>query len=73
MKFSIKYIFAIFAMALLLVSCRNSDETVPVDELKGLTKIKEITNDTHVIDLYSATGTTTQGYNDIKLRFKNKS
>ena len=73
MKFSIKYIFAILAIALLFVSCDNSDDTVPVDELKGLTKIKEITNDTHVIELYSATGTTTQGYNDIKLRFKNKS
>ena len=58
-------------MALLFVSCDNSDDTVPVDELKGLAKIKEITNDTHFIELYSATGNTTQGYNDIKLRFKN--
>ena len=73
MKFSINYIFAILVMALLFVSCDNSDDTVPVDELKGLTKIKEITNDTHFIELYSATGNTTQGYNDIKLRFKNKS
>ena len=73
MKFSINYIFAILVMALLFVSCDNSDDTVPVDELKGLAKIKEITNDTHFIELYSATGNTTQGYNDIKLRFKNKS
>ena len=59
-------------MAILFISCNNSDDTLPLDELKGLTKIKEITNETHIIELYSATGTITQGYNDIKLRFKNK-
>lgn len=74
MKFSIKFITAIFAMALLLVSCRNNDEPItPVNELEGLTKIKEFSNGTHTIELYSASGTTMQGYNDIKLRIKNKS
>ncbi|KIA89443.1 hypothetical protein OA86_06810 [Kaistella jeonii] len=66
-------------MAFLIVSCRTSDTvdsitpTNPNTEIEGLTKIKEITNDTHVIELYSKSGTTILGYNDIKLRIKNKS
>ena len=43
MKTSIKYIVAIFAMALTFVSCSNDDETA-VNELDGITKFKEITN-----------------------------
>ncbi|QOW11238.1 hypothetical protein Q73A0000_13150 [Kaistella flava (ex Peng et al. 2021)] len=78
MKFSFKTIFAVLAMAFLVISCRTSDND-PIDpvnpntEIEGLLKIKEITNDTHVIELYSKSGATTLGYNDIKLRIKNKS
>ena len=76
MKFSFKILFAIFAMAFLFTSCRNDSDdpvTPTVNELEGLTKIKEFSNDTHTIELYSATGTTSLGYNDIKLLIKNKS
>lgn len=76
MKFSFKILFAIFAMAFLFTSCRNDGDdlvTPALNELDGLTKIKEFSNDTHTIELYSATGTTFLGYNDIKLRIKNKS
>lgn len=76
MKFSYKIMFALFAIAFLFTSCRNDggDPVTPaVNELEGLTKIKEFSNDTHTIELYSATGTTFLGYNDIKLRIKNKS
>lgn len=60
-------ILAIFA------SCSSdNDETVTVNELDGLTKIQEMTNDTHVVELYSATGVLQQGHNAISLRFKNK-
>lgn len=60
-------IFAIFA------SCSSdNDETVTVNELDGLTKIQEMTNDTHVVELYSATGVLQQGHNAISLRIKNK-
>ena len=78
MKFSFKTIFALLAMALLVISCRTSDDD-PIDavnpntEIEGLLKIKEITNDTHVIELYSKSGAINLGYNDIKLRIKNKS
>lgn len=76
MKFSFKILFAIFAMAFLFTSCRNDGDdlvTPALNELDGLTKIKEFSNDTHTIELYSATGTTFLGYNHIKLRIKNKS
>ena len=74
MKLSIKILFAIFTMALFFVSCKNSDEPV-IDELEGLTKIKEFPDntDTYVIELYSQNRTTMLGYNDVSLRFKNKS
>lgn len=78
MKFSFKTIFALLAMAFLVISCRTSDDDPieavnPNTEIEGLLKIKEVTNDTHVIELYSKSGTTALGYNDIKLRIKNKS
>ena len=69
MKTSIKYIVAIFAMALTFVSCSNDDETAG-NELEGITKFKEITNDTHTIELYSHMGSLEQGYNEISLRIK---
>lgn len=69
MKTSIKYIVAIFAMALTFVSCSNDDKTA-VNELDGITKFKEITNDTHTIELYSHMGSLEQGYNEISLRIK---
>ena len=69
MKTSIKYIVAIFAMTLTFVSCSNDDETT-VNELDGITKFKEITNDTHTIELYPHEGSLEQGYNEITLRIK---
>lgn len=60
-------ILAIFA------SCSSdNEETVTVNELDGLTKIQEMTNDMHVVELYSATGVLQQGHNAISLRIKNK-
>lgn len=78
MKFSFKTIFALLAMAFLVISCRTSDDDQidsvnPNTEIEGLLKIKEVTNDTHIIELYSKSGAITLGYNDIKLRIKNKS
>lgn len=61
------------AILAFFASCSSdNDETVTVNELDGLTKIQEMTNDTHVVELYSATGVLQQGHNAISLRFKNK-
>lgn len=74
MKISIKTIFAVLAMAFLVISCRTSDSEeilIPSTEMDGLLKIKEVANGTHTIEMYSASGTTKLGYNDIKIRIKN--
>lgn len=76
MKFSLKIFVAFVALSIFLFSCRTSDDPVTppsVNELEGLVKVKEFSNDTHTIELYTATGTTQLGYNDLKFRIKNKS
>ena len=74
MKFQLKNIAIAMIAAVALLSCSNDDEpTIVANELEGLTKIKEVSNDTHIIELYSHSGITEQGYNEIKLRIKNKS
>ncbi len=75
MKFSIKPILAVLMMALFLVSCRN--ENSDIDETSNpstsLKKIKDIDNNDHIIELYSVSGTTALGYNELSIRIKNKS
>ena len=53
-------------------SCTSNNDEIIANELDGITKIQEITNDTHAIEIYSSTGTLQQGYNAISLRIKNK-
>ena len=75
MKFSLKIFVAFVALSIFLISCRTSDDPVTppsVNELEGLVKVKEFSNDTHTIELYTVTGTTQLGYNDLKFRLKNK-
>ncbi|MDQ8013126.1 MAG: hypothetical protein REI96_11800 [Flavobacterium nitrogenifigens] len=65
---------AILFLAITSFSCSsdNDSSSTPVDETSGLHKIQEIANDTHVIELYSSTGSLVQGYNHISLRIKDK-
>ena len=63
---------AALVLVTIFASCTSNNDTPTVNELDGLTKIQEITNDTHTIELYSSTGTLQQGYNAISLRIKNK-
>ncbi|MDP2158967.1 MAG: hypothetical protein Q8K02_00655 [Flavobacterium sp.] len=64
-------IFFVFALAL-FISCSSDNDTTPINELEGLVKVKEFTNDTHVVEFYTTTGITQQGYNEISLRIKDK-
>jgi len=74
MKISFHTLIFAILISLFAISCRTSEDPIePQNNTENLVKIKDITNDTHIIELYSATGTTTLGYNDIKLRIKNKS
>ena len=65
---------ALFFLSILLFSCSSDDDStqIPLDETSGLHKIQEITNDTHIIELFSSTGSLAQGYNHVALRIKDK-
>ena len=74
MKISFRTFIFTILISLFAISCRTSEDPIePKIITENLVKIKDITNDTHIIELYSVTGTTTLGYNDLKLRIKNKS
>ncbi|PWA07162.1 hypothetical protein [Flavobacterium psychrotolerans] len=71
MKFQLKNILAVVAIAFALFSCSDNKDTTPtINELDGLTKFKEITNTSHTIELYTHAGALEQGYNEISLRIK---
>lgn len=53
----------------IITSCTNND-SVPVNELEGKTKFKEITNANHTIELYKHMGGLEQGFNEIALKIK---
>lgn len=72
MKSILKYSVFFGLFLALFTSCSKSDDEPVVNELSGLNKIKEITNDTHIIELYNTKGALQQGYNEISLRIKNK-
>lgn len=66
------FITAIFLLLLLIVSSCTADDTqATTNELDGLVKIQDISNDTHTIELFTKSGTLQQGYNAISLRIKN--
>lgn len=68
-----KYLRIIVLVSLsVFVSCSSDLEVPDANDLDGLSKIQEIVNDTHTIELFSATGTLQQGHNAISLRIKNK-
>lgn len=61
-------------LAIISFSCSSDDysSSIPIDETSGLHKIQEIANDTHIIELFSSTGSLVQGYNHISFRIKDK-
>jgi hypothetical protein len=73
MKFQLKNILAVVAIALVFWSCSSDSDNLVVDELAEVTKFKEIANTTHIIELYAHMGALEQGYNEISLRIKDKS
>lgn len=66
---------SILVLSISLFSCSSDDNSstqMPIDEVAGLQKIQEISNDNHTIELYSQSGILLQGYNHITLRIKDK-
>lgn len=69
----LKYILPILFVALLTVSCSTDDDetdSIVLSEVDGLTKIQELTNATHTLELFNATGQFKTGYNAISIRVK---
>ncbi len=67
----LKYILPILLLIVLFASCdSDDDDPVVIDETEGLIKVKDFTNDTHTIEVYTKSGEFYSGYNDISLRIK---
>lgn len=69
MKF--KYILPILFIAILATSCSSdNDDDIIINEIEELIKVQDLSNSTHTIELYNATGTFKTGYNAISIRIK---
>lgn len=67
----LKYIIPILCISLYTLSCSSDDATDPIiNEVEDLSKIQEIDNNTHTIELFNETGKFETGYNAISLRIK---
>ena len=71
----LKYILPILVIAIFSTSCsddNDDDFSTETSEIEGLTIIQELSNDTHIIELYSTSGMFYTGYNTVSLRIKDK-
>ncbi|WP_372757271.1 hypothetical protein [Mariniflexile sp.] len=68
----LKYILPILFFSLFIASCTNDDNDPEINEIENLEMIQELSNDTHTIELYNATGQFSTGYNAISIRIKDK-
>ena len=67
----LKYIFPIlFTVA--FISCNEDDDVTEISETENLKMVQELTNDTHIVELYTAKGALELGYNAISIRIKDK-
>ena len=68
----LKYIIPIL-LVVVTISCTSDDDPIePINEIEGLTKVQEISNDKHIVELFTESGKLMQGYNDITLRIMDK-
>jgi hypothetical protein len=67
----LKYIIPILFIALFTVACSSDDDSdAIINEVENLKKIQELTNATHTVELFNATGKFETGYNAISIRIK---
>lgn len=69
----LKYILPVLFIALFTTACSeddNNDEAPIVNELEGLNIVQELTNNSHTIELYNASGRFYTGYNATSMRIK---
>ncbi len=71
LKMKLKYIIPILCIALFSISCSSDDDAESsINEVKGLSKIQELTNASHTIELFNTSGKFETGYNAISIRVK---
>lgn len=69
----LKYIIPII-LIVLSISCTSDDDPIePINEIEGLVKVQEISNNMHTVEIFTESGKLTQGYNNITFRIKDKS
>lgn len=61
----------IFIAFSVFVSCSKKDDVAVSNELDGLTRVTTLTNDTHKVALYTASGKFQTGYNEVYIQVKN--
>lgn len=67
----LKYILQIVFIAILATSCStDNDDEIIINEIEEPVKIQDLSNSTHTIELYNATGQFKTGYNAISIRIK---
>ncbi|MBP6154702.1 MAG: hypothetical protein KA457_07765, partial [Chitinophagales bacterium] len=65
-----KFIFmAIAIFSIIAIACQK--EITTPNEIDGLKKVQEISNDTNTIEIYTKKGSFQLGYNNVYLRVKN--
>lgn len=69
----LKYIIPVILIAFFTTACSEDDsnDVAPtVNELSGLKKVQDLSNATHTLELYNASGRFYTGYNEISMRIK---
>ncbi|MGC1630858.1 MAG: hypothetical protein WA749_01980, partial [Gelidibacter sp.] len=65
----LKYIIPILFISLFTLSCSTNDDSDEVlNEVEGLKKVQDLTNDTHTLELFNTIGNFKTGYNAISIR-----
>lgn len=73
MKPYFKKLAILLIATIAFASCSKDVNTTEMNELEGFTKIRELSNSTHTIELYSEKEALIVGYNEIKLRILDNS
>ncbi|MBD0824782.1 hypothetical protein [Aestuariibaculum marinum] len=62
------HIFPLILITLFSVGCSTDNDDNIINELDNLIKVKDLSNDTHTIEVYTKTGTFHTGYNAVSVR-----
>lgn len=73
MKPYFKKLAILLIATIAFASCTKDENETEMTELEGFTKIRELSNSTHTIELYSEKEALIVGYNEIKLRILDNS